>query len=483
MCSNPSGSHAYSRAHRHLEFCTSGNDSKTESTTLASAGAGLGSQQTGSLVETVQRYIPGTNANRESHHEQGRVTGPDSSHIGSGSQGYGSSSGNQPYGSSNTGSSTVSGGLMSSIPGTHANRQSHAEYGQDSTPYGSAGNNTSSNVAGTVASNIPGTEASRQSHAEQGQDSSSYTSGNDTGSNTVGGVMSHIPGTEANRQSTGEHGQVSTPHGSAGNSTSGHTGGTVSSNFLGTETNRQSRPEQGQDFSSHSAGSNTGGGLKSYIPGTEANRETHSEQAQQQPAMTGSLGTATGMGTAASASQRPAVQAPYQGSQSNLPNPFATAQARAPPSGSTGTAASYASQRGNDGPAYTASGMSQESPAVQHSSELSSRSAAAGHTAEGQGTGLMGKLKAATGMGGGEGTELGGSSSWSTNQNPTFDSDTPRSAVGAVPVTAFTEAEPISHRRTTVSDLPPSASWGSSDQTATYAATQAEPGKPVCKQC
>ena len=317
------------------------------------AGAGYGSHNAGSVAETVKSYIPGAEANRESRAEQGHDTGHDS-YTGSGSQGYGSA--NQGYNNSNTGSSTAGGGLLSYIPGTEANREAHAE---------------------------------------QGQDSSTYRSGT-TGGNT-GGVMSYIPGTEANRESRAEHGQSPSTFSSSNNT-----------------------------------GSNTGGGLTSYIPGTEANRESRAEHAQ-------------------------------------------------------------AAQQGNPAQTLTGSGLSQHNPAQaapQVSSEYGSSAAALnapagtghrvyGKAAETQGTGVLGKLKAAVGVSSGADTAPGAHSSWSTSQNPAFDSDTPRSSVGAP--TAFTEAQPTGHRRS-LSNAPPSASWGSSAQTASYAPTQALSGGPLASQ-
>lgn len=381
--------------------------------TACFAGAGGGSHNTGSVPETVKGYIPGSEANREARYEQGHDTGHDSS-ISSGGQGYGSSSANQGYNNSNTGSSTAGGGLLSYIPGTEANRESRAE---------------------------------------QGQDPSTFSSGT-TNSNT-GGVMSHIPGTEANRASGGEHGQDSNRYSSTGNST----------------------------------GTNTGG-LMSYIPGTEANRESHAEHGQA--ASTGTVGTAAGM---ESANQQSPVEEAKRGEsygQSDTSRPLSSSQSRAPVSASTGAGESFArhspsgaAHNDNHAQAYTGSGLSQSSTAPQLSGEYGSSAApretpeGTGHrvygaAAESQGTGAFGKLKAAVGAGSGAASAPGAHSSWSTSQNPAFDSDTPRSGVGAP--TAFTEAQPVGQRRS-LSDVPPSASWGSSAQTASFAPTQTPSGK------
>lgn len=230
----------------------------------------------------------------------------------------------------------------------------------------------------------------------------------------------------------------------------------------------------------------------SYIPGTEANRESRVEH--DQDASTHTVGSAAGMG---SASQQSHVGMAKQGGthgQSDAYNPLSSSQSRAPASASTGTGNSYAShgsgaagQEGSYGQAHTASGLSQNAGTPQLSSGYGS-STAAGDAAEGtghrvygeesQGTGVLGKLKAAVGVGSGADTAPGAHSSWSTSQNPAFDCDTPRSGVGAP--TAFTEAQPTGQRHTTLSNAPPSASWGSAAQT--YAPMQAESGEAApCK--
>ena len=57
------------------------------------AGGDHGSHRTGSTTENAKSYIPGTDANRESRHEQGRDTGRDSSYGRDHDQGYGDNRG------------------------------------------------------------------------------------------------------------------------------------------------------------------------------------------------------------------------------------------------------------------------------------------------------------------------------------------------------------------------------------------------------
>ena len=279
-----------------------------------------------------------------------------------------------------------------------------------------------------------------------------------------------------------------------GSQNTGSMAETVKSYIPGTEANRDSIAERGQGpstFSSgNNAGSSAGGGLTSYIPGTAANRESRAEHGQA--GSTGTVGPAAGMEPASQ--QLPVEEAkhgePY--AQADTHNPLSSSQTRAPASASTGAGKSLAShsppgaaQEGNHAQAYTGSGLSQTSAAPQLSSEYGGSAAARdtpegtghrvyGEAAESQGTGIFGRLKAAVGAGSGAGsgadTAPGAHSSWSTSQNPAFDSDTPRSGVGVAP-TAFTEAQPTDQRRS-LFNAPPSASWGSSAQTASHAPTQ-----------
>ena len=110
------------------------------------------------------------------------------------------------------------------------------------------------------------------------------------------------------------------------------------------------------------------------------------------------------------------------------------------------------------------SGLSQEATTAQDSKHGSSNEP----VTQGRDSGIMGKLKAAAGMGSNAGTEGVSRSDWSTSHNPTFDSDTPRSGVAGS--TAFTGSQQQLTKR--LSDAPPSASWGSSAQTASYAPAQ-----------
>ena len=89
---------------------------------------------------------------------------------------------------------SAGGGVASYVPGTEANRISHAEQGSG----------TGSNTATGLASYIPGTQANQESKAAADQDS------HNAGSGLLGGLMSYIPGTEANRESRAATEQDST---------------------------------------------------------------------------------------------------------------------------------------------------------------------------------------------------------------------------------------------------------------------------------
>ena len=342
------------------------------------------------------------------------------------------------------GTQTMAETVKSYIPGTEANKEARYEQGRDT------GHDSSYTGLGNQAY---GSSATNQGYSSGNQ---GYSSGN-TGSSTAGGLASYIPGTQANRESRAEHGQDSNSY-SSGNKTGSNTVG-VTSYTSGTQANRESRAEHGQDSISYSSGADNTG-VMSYIPGTQANRESRAEHDQ---------GSAVSMG---SASQQPHVGEAKQGGAASLY-----------PSHNSNTAG----QESSYGQAHTGSGLSQNSGPPQLSSGYGS-SAATGDTAEGtghrvygeesQGTGVLGKLKAAVGVGSGADSAPGAHSSWSTSQNPAFDSDTPRSGVGAP--TAFTEAQPTGQRHTRLSAAPPSASWGSAAQT--YAPTQAVSGEAAPSQ-
>lgn len=187
--------------------------------------------------------------------------------------------------------SNSSGGFMSYIPGTHANRASHA--GQTPDPYlgdGPAARLASyipgGSTAGRLARYLPGsTTAGRLadyavSRAEQGfahysehpraQSSSSSTE-------TRGGLASYIPGTQANRASPGE----SRPELAASQSEQRQ-------NTMGSQVDQQGRDSDRDtatsDSSKHGTGSgsggssSSGGGVMSYIPGTEAKQASTAAQ-------------------------------------------------------------------------------------------------------------------------------------------------------------------------------------------------------------
>ena len=181
--------------------------------------------------------------------------------------------------------SNSSGGFMSYIPGTHANRASHA--GQAPDPYlgdGPAARLASyipgGTTAGRLASYLPGSSTAGRladyavSRAEQGfahYSEHPRAQASSTSTEDRGGLASHIPGTDANRASQGE----SAPELAASQSGQQH-------NTVGSQVDQQGRDsgrgtsdssQQGTDSSSSS-----GGDVMSFIPGTEANQASTAAQ-------------------------------------------------------------------------------------------------------------------------------------------------------------------------------------------------------------
>ena len=191
--------------------------------------------------------------------------------------------------------STSSGGFMSYIPGTHANRASHA--GQAPDPYlgdGPAARLASfipgGTTAGRLASYLPGSSTAGRladyavSRAAQGfahysehpraQESSASTE-------TSRALASNVPATQAKRASQGEAG----PELAASQSEQRHS-------TIGSQVDQQGRDsdrdtansdisKQGIDSGSSSGGGGGGGGgggVISYIPGTEANQVSTAAQ-------------------------------------------------------------------------------------------------------------------------------------------------------------------------------------------------------------
>ena len=187
--------------------------------------------------------------------------------------------------------SNSSGGFMSYIPGTHANRASHA--GQAPDPYlgdGPAARLASyipgGTTAGRLASWLPGSSTAGRladfavSRAEQGfAHYSELPKAQEfsTSTETSTGLDSHVPGTTANWASQGDSG----PELAASQSAQRH-------NTVGSQANQQDSDRgtatsgsSKQGIASGSGGSSSsggGGGVMSYIPGTEANQASTAAQ-------------------------------------------------------------------------------------------------------------------------------------------------------------------------------------------------------------
>ena len=230
-------------------------------------------------------YIPGTQANKASH----------------------ANDRDQPA------SSTV-GGLASYIPGTQANRAAHADQTPD--PYlgdGPAARLASyipgGTTAGRLASYLPGSGTAGRladyavSRAEQGfahysqhptaeasLANGGVSSVRDTGSSSGsssgggGGIMSYIPGTEANQTSAAAHslGLDLAPGSPADRDPASYT--------PGTQATRGSPAEQGQD-SEPASGRGGTGGLTRGAPDGNADRASGTLQSQSEGASMASQAT------------------------------------------------------------------------------------------------------------------------------------------------------------------------------------------------
>ena len=186
--------------------------------------------------------------------------------------------------------SNSSGGFMSYIPGTYANRASHA--GQVPDPYlgdGPAARLASyipgGTAAGRLASYLPGSSTAGRladyavSRAEQGfahYSEHPRAQAPSTSTEHHGGLASYIPGTEANRASRGESGpqlaasQLEQRHNKVGNQ--------VDHQDIDRGTATSDSSKQGIGSSSGDGSSNGGGGVMSYVPGTEANQASTAAQ-------------------------------------------------------------------------------------------------------------------------------------------------------------------------------------------------------------
>jgi len=222
--------------------------------------------------------------------------------------------------------SNSSGGFMSYIPGTHANRASHA--GQAPDPYlgdGPAARLASyipgGTTAGRLASWLPGSSTAGRladfavSRAEQGfAHYSELPKAQEfsTSTETSTGLDSHVPGTTANWASQGDSGpelaasqsaqrhntvgsQANQQDSDRGTATSGSSkqgiasGSGGSSSGGGGAANRAADDKQSRveaDSPSHAqhgqlaesdGGSSVGSGIAGYIPGTQANRAAHAD--------------------------------------------------------------------------------------------------------------------------------------------------------------------------------------------------------------
>ncbi len=191
--------------------------------------------------------------------------------------------------------SNSSGGFMSYIPGTYANRASHA--GQAPDPYlgdGPAARLASyipgGTTAGRLASYLPGSSTAGRladyavSRAEQGfahYSEHPRAQASSTSARTSSGLASHVPGTEGNPASQGE----SAPELAASQSEQKHK--TVGSpvDQQGRDSDRDTATSDSSKHSGSSSGGDgggdsggSGGGVMSYIPGTEANQASTAAQ-------------------------------------------------------------------------------------------------------------------------------------------------------------------------------------------------------------
>jgi len=204
-------------------------------------------------------YIPGTEANRASHAQQDQA--PD--------QHTDSSTASRI--ASYIPGSTTAGRLASYIPGsatagrlagftsgTQGNAASN-DWGHHWEQADAQESQSGDGVSGGLASYTPDSEANRAGQADQTQGPES----NDTGH----GIASYVPGTEANRASHAEDDQAP--------DSSGNSGG-LTSYIPGKGTNRASRGLSPQSGTANGIGSS----LASYVPGTEANRESLADKGQ-----------------------------------------------------------------------------------------------------------------------------------------------------------------------------------------------------------
>ncbi|KAL0024653.1 hypothetical protein WJX77_006333 [Trebouxia sp. C0004] len=185
--------------------------------------------------------------------------------------------------------SNSSGGFMSYIPGSHANRASHAGQAPDSYLGDGPAARLASYIpggatAGRLASYLPGSSTAGRladyavSRAEQGfahYSEHPRAQASSTSAETRGGLASYIPGTEANRASQGE----SAPELAASQSeriVASQVGQQGRDSDRGTATSDSSK--QGTGSGSGNSSSSGGGGIMSYIPGTEANQASTAAQ-------------------------------------------------------------------------------------------------------------------------------------------------------------------------------------------------------------
>ena len=187
--------------------------------------------------------------------------------------------------------SNSSGGFMSYIPGTHANRASHA--GQAPDPYlgdGPAARLASyipgGTTAGRLASYLPGSSTAGRladyavSRAEQGfahYNEHPRAQASSTSTETHGGLASYTTGTQANQASQGD----SRPELAASQSEQRHitVGNQVDQQGRDSDRDPATSDSTKQGIGSSSGGSSTsGGGVMSYVPGTEANQASTAAQ-------------------------------------------------------------------------------------------------------------------------------------------------------------------------------------------------------------
>ena len=238
---------------------------------------------------------------------------------------------------------------------------------------------------------------------------------------------------------------------------------------------RLSAPQQASQYTSSTAsGTNTGATDTTHSHDQGVSTVDKLKSALGLGSNSAAASSPTSSGTASRAA--PASQPEYDSHAQAGGHSELSTQSGGPASGSVNVAdssLSHPTQAGAQEPAYggaySGSGQAEQRGAGQYGSQYSSSTVPSDSTTKGQtSTGVLGKLKAAVGVGSAADTDGGVTrSDWSSSHNPTFDSDTPRSGVAGDTPAPFAGSQLTK----SLSEVPPSASWGSSAQTASYAPT------------